>query len=242
MTRRLVLSVAVILLSVLMTSCIDGNSKYSYSFYATFEYLQPGDELAFGESSHYGKHDILYDVIRFSGVREGEDSTLTGGFAFCRVKDSVVVDRETPLDPFTVYENDPDSYESPNHFVVYMRNPDPAKNPARPLGFIYSGLGGCACTPVLACVANTTESYAALSALEGDVRADVTFTGYMGDVRTGEVTVSLLKDGKPLAAWETVDLSSLGSVEYVTLDIVSTADTVRAVALDNLVFNVVLEN
>jgi len=235
--------ISLAVLAICSVSCLDGSSKYSYTLATSFEYQQvSSDESFFGDLSYFGKYDLLYDVVRFNGVRETEDSLLVGGFALCYKKDSVIAGKSAAdFDPYTMYESDTLYYDSRNHFVVYTQNDDPAKNPARPIYFIYYDYTGCTCTAQQVFLANTTASYVALKDAPAGTQADVVFTGYAGGEKTGEVTVSLFNEGKPLSTWKSFDLSALGEIEYVTVEIKSTDNIVKAFALDNLICSITLE-
>lgn len=76
--------------------------------------------------------------------------------------------------------------------------------------------------------------------------AKVTFTGYLGGVKTGEVTFSLAdmtKDENPVVTtWETVDLAPLGNVDEMKLSLTSSReDMVKDVCFDHIVFQCNIE-
>ena len=86
---------------------------------------------------------------------------------------------------------------------------------------------------------NTT--YSALRLASEEATASVEFTGYAGGAQTGSVSLDLKKDGKPLSLWTKVDLTPLGNIDYIVVNVKSNDDKVNMVAIDHIYFNINIE-
>lgn len=71
--------------------------------------------------------------------------------------------------------------------------------------------------------------------------ADVIFTGYKSGVKTGEKSFSLLDKDGPLSKRTQVDLSALGSVDYITVQLSSTDNLVDTFILYMIAATIVVE-
>ena len=247
--RKYIMIAIVALTAACATSCLEGSMKYNYPLTTSFEYQQfDNDKDFFKGKSYFDKMDFVYDVMMFTGTRNEADSSLIGGFALAYVCDSVLVTTvdgvETPrpeedIDPYTAFLTDTLAYKTVNHFTVYTDNRTEGANPEKPIVFAYAGQEGCSCAPQSCFVVNTT--YSALRLASEEATASVEFTGYAGGAQTGSVSLDLKKDGKPLSLWTKVDLTPLGNIDYIVVNVKSNDDKVNMVAIDHIYFNINIE-
>lgn len=215
--------------------CSDNSFKQSYPLYAVFNYTPKTEMLELFKDTTYfaGRNGLLrYDVLEFNNALASDDSTRFGGFALGYKSDTLVVD-----DPYVAYDRDTLKYED-QFFMLFRQN---ELTPQKAINFVYADKPACSCTIVGCYIANTAHSFDVLQNFGSSDHADVVFTGYKSGAKTGEATFSLLDKDGPLSKRTKVDLSALGSVDYITINLSSTDNLVDTFVLYMIAAQVVIE-
>lgn len=215
--------------------CSESTFKQNYPLYATFDYTPKTEMMALFKDTTYfaGTAGLIrYDVLTFNNALDGSDSTRFGGFALGYKSDTLVVD-----DPYVAYDRDTLKYGD-QFFMLFRQN---ELTPQKAIEFVYADKPACSCT-ILGCyIANTAHSFDVLQNFGPGDHADVVFTGYKSGAKTGEKSFSLLDKDGPLSKRTLVDLSALGSVDYITINLSSTDNLVDTFVLYMIAAQVVIE-
>lgn len=218
--KRIILIVAAISAALTMTSCLNGGqSSYKYTMLASLEYEGLKDSEFFGESTHFNKYDMYFDVAKFCGKRTDDDNKdYLGGFAYCYQRDTILVDRDKDPDPFVVY--DCDKKIEGNHYMIYRKVADESINSMKLITIEHNADPSSTCKAQGIFLANTTESVVRALGEDGFTDTDwasVTVTGYKGARKTGDATLKLFDKGVPVKTWTLLKLDALGDIDGITM-------------------------
>lgn len=242
--KKIFLIVAAACAAMSMTSCLNkGQSSYKYTMLASLEYDGLKDAEFFGESTHFNKYDMYFDIAKFCGKRTDDDNKdYLGGFAYCYQKDTILVDREKDPDPFVVY--DCDKMIVGNHYMVYRKVADESINSMKLITIEHNADPASTCKATAIFLANTTESVVRAMGEDGFTSSDwasVTVTGYKGTYKTGEATLKLFDKGEPIKTWTMLKLEGLGDIDGITMSLdASKEGIVESFAVDLFVAEVEL--
>lgn len=215
--------------------CSEYTFKESYPLYATFNRIPKTEMMVrFKDTTYFASTDgfIGYNVLFFNNSLDKGDSTRFGGFALGYKSDTLVVN-----DPYVAYDRDTLKYDD-QFFMLFRQN---ELTPQKAIEFAYAGNPTCSCTMIGCYVANTAHSFGLMQNLGSGDHADVIFTGYKSGVKTGEKSFSLLDKDGPLSKRTQVDLSALGSVDYITVQLSSTDNLVDTFILYMIAATIVVE-
>lgn len=232
-------------MSMLSISCLNKSQFYSsQQVMVTFDYFN-GKEV-FPDASAMTYSGIFYvgSFNFYTKMSEGETPELLGGVSLCREADTTIFTRKTPYSHFAAFGNPcaEDELNAANVHITYYDSPKSENNPDYALSYAFSYMGSA--SPRTIDVNNTLEMYATAIG-EGELPAfasgdwvKVVFRGYLSGEETGTVEFFLAdytgSEAKLLKEWKTVDISDLGEVDAIAIDIESNVAGIPPyVCLDN---------
>ena len=236
--KRFLFILAVLFAAV---SCFDDSvTKQSYTMVATFEYTGADfgkDSTHFDTQFGYGAQ---WNDLLFSHKVDMDNEAFLGGFMLSRLKASTEEGADGTYRVNAAYGNG-----KSDTYMVFQISGSASNMPDKAISFLYSAYG--TCTPVGCYVNNTVAVTEAVKAnfKDGDVLM-LKAIGYAGETRTGEVSMKLAEytEAKDsiVSTWTPFDMSSLGSIETIDFEVISTNDAVPAFfCMDDMTASISLE-
>ncbi len=224
----------------------DGYTEYSLVSYSTFEFGTSVLTDSLLLTSSYFSEAASSSFLIYMSERVEEGDELTGGFALSSKRDSsLVLKPDNSYPQYTMFATSA-GWESETCAVFYQNESESAM-PEHDAAFTYGYYG--TCTPS-SCLVNNTQLmvYNILSedsgyTFETGDYLKLTITGTYGTTTTGSVSV-YLADYTTLVPtlvteWTSVNLSALGTVEYIDFTLESTKSGMPLTfCLDNLVSSI----
>lgn len=223
--KKILFCVAV---ALTMISCLEGSYKQSYTADVTFElsndvYANSFKDSLFvlseGEGFVYMNYPLVFMQKQLSG-------TYQGGFIISYLKgeaDGRLLKEPADNDAYRVHAANGAS--GSNTYAVYYENPVESMRPKHDIEFGYKGLG--TCTPLGCYVNNTTLVARKIKEhfKDGDklvLKAKGTLAD--GTVKETSIVLAQYTEAKDsvMYNWTPFTLTSLGAVDYVDFEVVST--------------------
>ncbi len=209
-----------------LTTDVYGNQAFVDSLYLTNYFA--------GGSSSYGN-------LVFNSYRLATYSQMTGGFGITAKRDSSLVIKEDNSYPqYTMFATS--AANNSNMSAVFYQNPASSLMPQHHILFLDSQYGTCA--PAYFLINNTQKTVCdVLEEFEDGDWLKLTITGYNGTNETGTIEYYLVdfSEGNStiVTNWETVNLASLGSIEYIDFELSSNRESFpNTFCIDNLVASI----
>jgi hypothetical protein len=213
-------------------SCSPGPSySTQYTAVTTFEYdVQYGVDYL----KEFAKDSTFYDAKNGLALGWGDlgffhkvsdiDKSFQGGWKLSYQRPvGLSRDVEKPADylPSNYRSMGPHTGNSNKTYAVFCQNMDPAGMPKRDVEFLSSQYG--TCFPIQCWVNNSEAVYEAVkkSFQPGD-RLVLKAIGYLGGVKTDEVSIQMAAADTVMYNWSKLDLSKLGSVDAIDFELTST--------------------
>lgn len=223
--KKILFCVAV---ALTMISCLEGSYKQSYTADVTFElsndmYANSFKDSLFvlseGEGFVYMNYPLVFMQKQLSG-------TYQGGFIISYLKgeaDGRLLKEPADNDAYRVHAANGAS--DSKTYVVYYENPVESMRPKHDIEFGYKGLG--TCTPLGCYVNNTTLVARKIKEhfKDGD-KLVLKAKGILADGTAKETSIVLAQyteaKDSVMYNWTPFTLTSLGAVDYVDFEVVST--------------------
>lgn len=230
-----------------VVSCLDDGSGMgqTYTTVADFEY---GNAINYLPDSTFFNtkqpEGFGYDVLNFCHQLDPTKSRVEGGFVLSCLEMPKSGNTSGLKNTYRLYASEPEKYIS-NTYTVFYQNPEPAFMPAHDIVFPLTANGTCKIVGFY--VTNTAEvaEYVKENFEVGD-NITLKATGYSGATNKGTVEMKLVdfteKKDSIVSAWTPFELSSLGYIEFVDLEITSTKPNTPAYfCMDMVVYSVELQ-
>ena len=231
-----------ILLSLItITSCLNDGSgmKQTYTKTADFQYV---DIKFFPDSTFFNTvtpEGFGFDVLNFYHLLDPGKIRVDGGFMLSSRVMPVSGNTEGLDNTYRSYlTNVKKKYN--NNYAVYIQS-EPAFMPEHDIQFPFKSYGTCILKGCF--VTNTVEvaDYVKANFGVGD-KITLKATGYLNGNKTGETSIDLVniteQKDSIVSRWTPFELESLGSIEYVDFDIISSkAGAPAYFCLDELTFS-----
>lgn len=252
--------ILVSIVAMMAVSCFK-NTGYetSYTLYADFSETESWFKEAGVKDSVLIVDAFIYGPLTFLNAASSETAgnDADGGWALSQKRmpadvlfrgegGAIDPDLDALLSPYAVSDTT-DAKPNGGKEIFLVFHEDEAGMPEHDIRFEQSSVG--TCSPTFAFFNTTIEvaKYFRTKAAEGDYFV-VNVTGYSGSSQTGSVQVVLAdrREGKNelVTDWKTVDISDLGSVQYIDFSIdarlsaASTDEDLMYFCMDNLVASV----
>lgn len=231
-----------------LVSCFSDEpmNSQSYTLTSTFEYtnVKFDSDSTFFDTT-YGEGLGWYDLV-FNHKVDIDYGLFHGGFRLSCLKAS---DEEGADGTWRVVLGESGTgaagMASSANYLVWYSNPDQTRMPEHDIRFANKAYG--TCTPAGFYINNTASVAAAVKEkfTLGD-RLTLKATGWLGTEKTGEAEIALAdfsaEKDSVVTAWTAFDLSGLGSVEYIDLEMVSTKEGIPGYfCMDNMIASINLK-
>lgn len=232
----------VIMTALLAASCLgDGPSTTSaYNLVVDFEFgdgVFQTDSVRFESNNGVG---IGYYDMAFYHKLDPQKTTLLGGFAVSRLKGKGY---KGGRNEFRV--NSGAGLENSLTYAVFKYDKTGVNMPPHDIEFINLNYGTCVMAGLY--VNNTYEmvEYVKNNFVDGD-KVSLKATGYLNGAETGKAEIVLAeytdKKDSLIVKWTPFDLSKLGTIQYVELELAGTKEDIPStVCIDNVVSKVSLQ-
>ena len=237
--------------AMMVASCLgDGptNSR-QYNMVATFEYVNDYDiPDQFGDDSLYVDEvnglGMLWNDMAFMQKLSDDKKEIKGGFVLSCLKGRMYKEGYEADKSSDLYRVNAPA-DSSRMYMVFVDAGVDEMMPAHDMEFIADQYGSC---KLIGCYVNVPLYVAAAASKEfkdGDALT-LKATGYLGGKMTAEKSIDLItcEGGKVslLPKWTLFDLSVLGDIQYVDLDVQSTnANVPEVFCMDNFGARVSIE-
>lgn len=226
---------------ILVSSCLEDGSgmRQTYTKTADFQYT---DIRFFSDSTFFNTatpEGFGYDVLNFYHLLDPGKVRVDGGFMLSCLEMPFSGNTEGMNNTYRTYLTNMTKKYS-NIYTVYVQS-DPAFMPEHDIHFPFKAYGSCT---LLGCfVANTVEvaDYVKANFGIGD-KITLKATGYLNGNKTGETSIDLVniteQKDSIVSSWTPFKLESLGSIEHVDFELISTKAGVPAYfCMDELTFS-----
>ena len=231
---------------IMVSSCLDDGSGagQTYTTAADFEYI--GLKFA-SDSTFFNKEQPTgfgYDVLNFYHQLDSDKTRVDGGFILSCLEMPKSGNTEGLNNKYRMYYKDPKNLLR-NTYTVYYQNPDPALMPAHDIVFPLVDNGTCKVLGFY--VTNTVEVVDYVKAnFKDEDSITLKVTAYLGSTLKGTREIKLVdfteKNDSIVSRWTPLELDSLGYIESIDFEIVSTQpDTPAYFCMDMLVYNVEIQ-
>lgn len=246
------------LVAMMAVSCFK-NTGYetSYTLFADFSDTESMFTEAGATDSVLVMNFFGYGPVTFFNTISEQEPEADGGWALSKKRMPVDVlfrgeggtidpELDALLSPYAVSDTT-DAMPNGGKEIFLVFHEDQDSMPEHDIRFEQSAIG--TCSPTFAFFNTTIEvaKYFRTKAVEGDYFT-VSLTGYSGNSETGSVQVTLAdwRDGKKelVTDWKTVEISDLGSVQYIDFSIdaklsaASAGEDLMYFCMDNFVASV----
>lgn len=232
--------------AICIVSCLNsGSFSQSYRADITFEFsdnVYKGDSfkdsifvMNEGEGFTYPPYPIVFGQNHTSGK-------FNGGFLMSYLKgeaDGLLIKEAKPDDLYRVHAAS--GAAGSKTYAVFYGNPDLTMMPKNDIEFIYRQVG--ACSPYSCYVNNTTYVARMIREHFGDEdKLVLTATGWREGGEKTTASIVLAQKDTVMYNWTKFDLSKLGFVDYIDIEVVSTNPNVPAYCcIDNFSAGVNIE-
>lgn len=227
-------------------SCMNGNFKSEFRTFCTFDYSDQSmykDSIYFETPFSEGSQTLTFHN------KLNSDNEFTGGFLLSLKKDSDFSKGHFES-LYSVADTSKNKSNIANGFAVYYDNTSKSKMPEHSITFVYNATG--TCTPTTVSVSNT--NYVANLIINGTQGISkfnegdwlkLTIIGYRDGVKTGSTEIALAeyaeKGLQVLKGWTKLDLTKVGSFQYLDFKIDSNRDDIpRYCCIDNFIADIVI--
>ena len=242
-----------------LASCLkDGEYTVTYPVEATFEYPSVdyiaefgSDSLYFNDSHGYG---FGWDYLTFRHKVDTVNKVFQGGMLLSYLSGSTF----NPSDSLSMAQTDSAAFVNDAYrvntktslynrtYVVYYENPDPSGMPDQDFEFTATALGSC---QVGGCYVNNTRyvAYKISQCFEDGDRLTLKATGYLNGSKVGDKSILLAdfsaQSDSIVSTWTPFELSSLGAVDKINFEVISTKKEVPAYfCMDNFIASLTLSH
>lgn len=242
-----------------LASCLkDGEYTMTYPVEATFEYPSidyitefGADSLYFNDSHGYG---FGWDYLTFRHKVDTVNKVFEGGMLLSYLSGSTF----NPSDSLSMAQTDSaafandayrvntSTYLNNRTYVVYYENPDASMMPECDFEFTATSIGTC---NIGGCYVNNTRyvAYKVSQCFENGDRLTLKATGYLNGLKVGDKSILLAdfsaQKDSIVSTWTPFDLSSLGTVDKINFEVMSTKKEVPAYfCMDSFIAAITISN
>ena len=242
----------VILAAAFAFSCKPGPSySTQYTAVTTFEY---DAEYGVDYLKEFAKDSTFYDAQNGLALGWGDlgffhkvseiDKSFQGGWkhSYQRpVGDGRDAEKPAGYVPSNYRSMGPHTGSSNKTYAVFCQNEDPTGMPERDVKFMSAQYG--TCTPSQCWVNNSEAVYEAVKQSFGaSDRLVLKATGYLGGVKTDEVSIQMAAADTIMYNWSKLDLTKLGNVDAIDFELTSTkGDIPMYFCMDELSARIAIE-
>lgn len=212
---------------VMAVSCSLDGGYQKYEIRTTFEYNY---QMGVDYEQTFGKDSVYHDTVGKAGAywqdllfhqKISDAGQFLGGFALSYLAPSGMGEKKADYVYNEYKVAGPKLLPNQiNTYAVFYQNPDAAMMPQNSISFLSSQNATCVLNT---CFVNNTEAvyYAAKKNFKNGDKLVLTATGYLGEVMTGEASITMASVDSVIYNWTKFDLKKLGSVDRIDFELSS---------------------
>ena len=194
------------------------------------------DSLYYDSSVGLG---LAWNDVAFYHKLDDKKANLEGGFILSRYKGEIYSDSSV-MNEFDLYKANAHK-DSTSTYLVFRQTDS---MPTHDIEFLYAEYGVCKLTGCFVTIPKAV-AHAATKYFKNGDKLTLKATGYRGKEKTGESTIDLISfteaENSIMSEWTFLDLSKLGNIQYIDLDITSSSPEVpTAICVDDVYGNVAI--